>query len=189
MPRTRSKVQTRMKRREAPGAPIVTSNGDTIMTASPSSGSKLRGTLRSGLAAAALFLLPLADSSAWRRSACRERLDSLFNGKDLDGWKPKIRGYEAGENFGNTFRVENGVLKVVYDQYTKFDGKFGHLFYKTPYSKYKLHIEYRFVGDQCPGGPKLGPAEQRRHDSRSDPGIDGQRSGIPGLDRGPVFRR
>jgi hypothetical protein len=77
----------------------------------------------------------------------------LFNGKDLDGWKPKITGYDAGDNFGNTFRVENGILKVVYDQYPKFDGKFGHLFYKTPFSKYKLHIEYRFVGEQCPGGP------------------------------------
>jgi hypothetical protein len=77
----------------------------------------------------------------------------LFNGKDLDGWKPKITGYEAGENFGNTFRVEDGVLKVSYDKYASFDGKFGHLFYKTPFSHYKLHIEYRFVGDQCPGGP------------------------------------
>ena len=36
----------------------------------------------------------------------------LFNGKDLDGWKPKITGYDAGDNFGNTFRVEDGVLKV-----------------------------------------------------------------------------
>ena len=71
----------------------------------------------------------------------------------MDGWKPKITGYEAGDNFGNTFRVEDGVLKVSYDKYSKFDGKFGHLFYKTPFSHYKLHIEYRFVGDQCPGGP------------------------------------
>ena len=78
---------------------------------------------------------------------------ALFNGKDLDGWKPKIKGYAAGDNFGNTFRVEDGVLKVAYDKYTKFDGKFGHLFYKTPFSHYKLHIEYRFVGEQCPGGP------------------------------------
>ena len=78
---------------------------------------------------------------------------ALFNGKDLDGWKPKIKGYAAGENFGDTFRVEDGVLKVSYDKYSKFDGKFGHLFYKTPFSHYKLHIEYRFVGEQCPGGP------------------------------------
>jgi len=53
----------------------------------------------------------------------------LFNGKDLTGWTPKIAGYELGENYGNTFRVEDGILKVAYDQYDKFDGKFGHLFY------------------------------------------------------------
>jgi 3-keto-disaccharide hydrolase len=77
---------------------------------------------------------------------------SLFNGKDLEGWTPKIKGYELGENFGNTFRVENGVIKVGYEQYEKFDRKYGHLFYKDKFSHYRLKIEYRFVGDQCPGG-------------------------------------
>jgi hypothetical protein len=77
----------------------------------------------------------------------------LFNGKNLDGWKVKITGYELNDNFGDTFRVEDGVLKVCYDQYEKFDGKFGHLFYEKPYSSYILRVEYRFVGDQCPGGP------------------------------------
>lgn len=78
---------------------------------------------------------------------------SLFNGKDLEDWTPKIKGYEAGVNQGNTFRVEDGVLKVSYDQYPRFEGKFGHLFSKRKYSNYRLRIEYRFVGDQCPGGP------------------------------------
>jgi len=82
-----------------------------------------------------------------------KRWIALFNGKDLDGWTPKIKGYAAGENYGDTFRVEDGVLKVSYDKYTKFDAKFGHLFYKTPFSNYRLRIEYRFVGQQCPGGP------------------------------------
>ncbi|GIW92816.1 MAG: hypothetical protein KatS3mg110_0857 [Pirellulaceae bacterium] len=77
----------------------------------------------------------------------------LFNGKDLTGWVPKIKGYPAGENFGNTFRVENGVLKVSYDQYDAFNGRFGHLFFHQPYSHYRLRVEYRFVGEQCPGGP------------------------------------
>ncbi len=78
---------------------------------------------------------------------------SLFNGKDLSGWIPKIKGYPVGENFGNTFRVENGVLKVSYDQYDTFGGRFGHLFYHQPFSHYRLRVEYRFVGEQCPGGP------------------------------------
>jgi len=78
---------------------------------------------------------------------------SLFNGKDLTGWTPKIKGYPLGENFGDTFRVENGVMKVSYDQYKNFDNKFGHIFYKDKFSHYRLRVEYRFVGDQCPEGP------------------------------------
>ncbi|MGH7451678.1 MAG: 3-keto-disaccharide hydrolase [bacterium] len=78
---------------------------------------------------------------------------SLFNGKNLNGWKVKITGHELNDNYGNTFRVEGGILKVSYDQYEKFGGKFGHLFYKDQFSHYRLSVEYRFVGDQCSGGP------------------------------------
>jgi hypothetical protein len=78
---------------------------------------------------------------------------SLLNGKDLTGWTPKIKGHDLGENYMNTFRAEDGIIKVSYDRYPKFEGEFGHLFYKHPFSKYKLRVEYRFVGDQVPGGP------------------------------------
>ncbi len=78
---------------------------------------------------------------------------SLFNGKDLTGWTPKIRGEKLGEDSRKTFRVENGVIKVAYDNYDKFEERFGHLFYDKPFSNYVLRIEYRFVGDQCKGGP------------------------------------
>jgi len=77
----------------------------------------------------------------------------LFNGKDLTGWTPKIRGYESGDNFGNTFRVEDGILKVSYDAYDKFDERFGHLFYEKTFSNYIIRVEYRFVGEQISGGP------------------------------------
>ena len=77
----------------------------------------------------------------------------LFNGKDLTGWKPKICGHDLGDNFGNTFRVEGGVIKVSYDQYKDFGGKFGHLFYEKEFSNYRLRIEYRFLGEQIAGGP------------------------------------
>jgi Domain of Unknown Function (DUF1080) len=78
----------------------------------------------------------------------------LFNGKNLDGWVPKIKGYDLGDNFGDTFRVTNGVLQASYDKYTRFDEKFGHLFYqKQKFSYYTLVAEYRFVGEQVPGGP------------------------------------
>jgi len=78
---------------------------------------------------------------------------SLFNGRDLEGWKVKITGHELGDNYGDTFRVEDGILKVSYDQYDKFDGKFGHIFYQQKFSHYIMNLEYRFVGDQVPGGP------------------------------------
>ena len=76
----------------------------------------------------------------------------LFNGKDLTGWTPKITGYALGDNFGNTFRVENGVMKVSYDKYDNFNARFGHIFYKDKFSYYIVAAEYRFTGDQAPGG-------------------------------------
>lgn len=79
----------------------------------------------------------------------------LFNGKNLDGWTPKITGYELGDNYADTFRVADGVIQVRYDKYKdgEFGGKFGHLFYKDKFSHYRLKVEYRFVGEQCKGGP------------------------------------
>lgn len=80
---------------------------------------------------------------------------ALFNGQNLDGWIPKIRYHPIGENFGNTFRVEDGLLKVGYDPqaYPEFKETFGHLFFEKPYTHYRLRAEYRFVGDQVKGGP------------------------------------
>ena len=97
--------------------------------------------------------LVLAPAVAVEDDGKKDGWISLFNGKDLEGWTPKITGYPAGENYADTFRVEDGVIKVSYDKYPKFDGKFGHLFSKRKFSNYRLRVEYRFVGDQCPGGP------------------------------------
>lgn len=81
-----------------------------------------------------------------------EQWKSLFNGKNLDGWVPKFNGFKLGINYKNTFRVENGVLKVSYENYNNFTDEFGHLFYETPFSNYKLRLEYRFIGKQVNGG-------------------------------------
>jgi hypothetical protein len=99
----------------------------------------------------ATFLTATALSGQTGRE--EQKWVQLFNGKNLTGWTPKITGYELGENFGNTFRVENGVLKVAYDQYDKFNNRFGHLFYKDKFSHYIIAVEYRFVGEQANGGP------------------------------------
>ena len=77
----------------------------------------------------------------------------LFNGKNLDGWTPKIRYHELGNNHANTFRVKDGLLKVGYEAYDSFDNTFGHLFYQGSFSHYRIRCEYRFVGTQCKGGP------------------------------------
>ena len=78
---------------------------------------------------------------------------SLFNGKDLEGWTPKIRYHDLGDNFENTFRVEDGILKVGYAGYSEFNETFGHLFYQDSFSHYRIRVEYRFVGEQAKGGP------------------------------------
>ena len=100
-----------------------------------------------------LSITILAVSCSNKKTAKEEGWIQLFNGKDLSDWKVKFTGYEMGENLHNTFRVEDGILKVCYDDWDKFNGEFGHLFYKTEFSHYKLRVEYRFVGEQVEGGP------------------------------------
>ncbi len=101
-----------------------------------------------------IFLLPL---NAWvinsQPDPNKKEWIQLFNGKDLEGWEVKISGYDLNDNFGNTFRVENGMLKVAYDKYDSFDNKFGHIFYRDKFSYYTIAVEYRFLGEQARGGP------------------------------------
>ncbi|NQY08457.1 MAG: DUF1080 domain-containing protein [Flavobacteriales bacterium] len=70
---------------------------------------------------------------------------SLFNGKDLNGWVAKFHHHELGDNYANTFRVHNGTIQVNYDDYTTFDDRYGHLFYEEPFSSYHLKFEYKFT--------------------------------------------
>jgi hypothetical protein len=97
------------------------------------------------LGALLLFATPPANAEDWQ---------SLFNGKDLEDWTVKIRGYEPGENFADTFRVEDGLLTVSYDGYDEFDDRFGHIFYQHPFSHYRLRLQYRFIGEPPPGVPE-----------------------------------
>lgn len=124
----------------------------------------------------AVCFSPLFAQEKDKQSDSKSEWTQLFNGKNLDGWTPKIRYYKLGENPGNTFRVEKGLLKVKYDRrvYPSFRAnaetlrrcfgedlpkgkkppeRFGHLFYKEKFSNYRLRVVYRFVGDQCKDGP------------------------------------
>jgi hypothetical protein len=78
---------------------------------------------------------------------------SLFDGRSLEGWTVKIAGHPAGENYRDTFRVEDGMIKVSYDNYERFDRKFGHLYTNNAYSHYVLRLEYRFTGDALSDAP------------------------------------
>lgn len=77
----------------------------------------------------------------------------LFNGKDLAGWTPKITGHPLGENSHNTFRVEDGILKVSYEGYDKFNKQYGHLYTNIAYSRYIFRCEYRFEGKMMADAP------------------------------------
>jgi len=101
-----------------------------------------------------LFFTGCVCSEKAMQSRSGGRWISLFNGKDLQGWNVKIAGHKLNDNYLNTFRVEDGVMKVCYDKYDKFDRKFGHIFYKDKFSHYILRTEYRFLGSQVPGGPE-----------------------------------
>ena len=97
-----------------------------------------------------VFLLSCNGSA---KSNIEREWIQLFNGKDLNDWTVKIKGYEVGENFGNTFRVEDGLLRVNYDAYDVFDERYGHLFFNEEFSNYKIRVEYRIHGPQCPEAP------------------------------------
>jgi hypothetical protein len=78
---------------------------------------------------------------------------SLFNGKNLDGWIVKIHHHDVGDNYANTFRVVDGKIQVNYDGYKEFNNRYGHLFYKTPFSSYHLKFEYRFTDQWMKDAP------------------------------------
>lgn len=93
-------------------------------------------------AAATLITSPAATQTRkWQR---------IFDGRSLNGWTPKITGHAYGENVLDTFQAKNGALRVSYDRYTKFDGKFGHIAYKRPVSAFRIRFQYRFYGKTLP---------------------------------------
>lgn len=113
-------------------------------------------------------------------AASKDGWIQLFNGKDLKDWRVKIRHHDLNDNFGNTFRVEDGLLKVRYDAYGEsFNERFGHIHYKTPYSNYRFRVEYRFVGEQCQGGPGWATRNSGVMIHGEDPALMGKDQNFP----------
>jgi len=99
------------------------------------------------------LLLVAVCSCTEKKDNNKEEWQSLFNGKDLSGWDIKIKDYPLNENYKNTFRVEDSMLRIVYSDYDKFDNHFGHLYTQTSYSWYKLKFQYRFTGNHLADAP------------------------------------
>jgi hypothetical protein len=112
-----------------------------------------RRSLRFLAVVVALVAAPILVLTTQRNDPTAREWIQLFNGRDLNDWTAKFTRHDLGENVRNTFRVEDGLLKVRYDQWPAFEGEFGHLFYKDPFSYYLIAAEYRFVGEQVRGGP------------------------------------
>src|SRR6476659_5338089 len=120
----------------------------TVAVAAACAGASMGGTSGGGAVATA----PRASIA----SAPKSDWIQMFNGRDLSDWDIKFAKHQLGDNYNNTFRVEDGLLKVRYDKWTTFNGEFGHIFYKKPFNYYLVAAEYRFNGVQVPGaGPAL----------------------------------
>jgi Domain of Unknown Function (DUF1080) len=99
-----------------------------------------------------LLLILISTFTFAQKKAEKQDWISIFNGKDLLGWDIKISGQPLNDNYKNTFRVEDGMMRVMYDQYQNFDEKYGHIYYQKPFSYYRVRFQYRFQGNQTPGG-------------------------------------
>ncbi len=97
-----------------------------------------------------LLLLSVACNS---KNTTENEWISLFNGKDLSGWTPKFYHHEVGENYADTFRVQDSSIVVAYDNYDSFDETYGHLFYDEAFASFHLKFKYRFTDEWMEDAP------------------------------------
>jgi hypothetical protein len=97
-----------------------------------------------------LALLGAAPAPA-PKPAPEHEWQRIFDGKTLAGWTPKITGRAVGEDPLAMFTVHNGAIRVSHAHYKKFEGEFGHLFWKTPLTAFRIRFDYRLFGDPLPG--------------------------------------
>ena len=99
-----------------------------------------------------VFLLLGMYSCNTQNTIDQEEWISLFNGKDLSNWTIKFANQDLNVNHRNTFRAQDSMIRIGYDEYDTFDDAYAHLYYKKPFSYYKLRFDYRFTGTQVKGG-------------------------------------
>lgn len=122
----------------------------------------------------------------------------LFDGRSLEGWTPKITGYALGEDPLGTFTVQDGAIRVGYENYGgAYRGRFGHLAWRVPFSAYRLRLQYRFYGTWFPdvfdwqqsnSGVMIHaqPPETMARDQRFPVSLEVQFLGVPRAERAPT---
>tara|TARA_X000001036_G_scaffold148953_2_gene141552 strand:- start:2291 stop:3211 length:921 start_codon:yes stop_codon:yes gene_type:complete len=99
-----------------------------------------------------IFLFTFIFSCSSNTKKEIEEWEQLFNGKNLENWIIKFANQNLNYNYKNTFRVQDSMIRVMYETYDQFENSYAHLFYKQPFSYYKLKFDYRFLGNQVKGG-------------------------------------
>lgn len=100
-----------------------------------------------------LFLILIGCTVTYAQQS-NDGWQTMFNGTDLSGWTTKVHHYEVGNNYADTFRVEDNMVKVRYDKYEgEFNNRYSHLYYDKPFSDFHLTMQYRFVGELYKGAP------------------------------------
>ena len=128
-------------------------SSSTIVRASSLLSLALAGACAGGSKAAYTPSAPASAPRASFASAPKSDWIQMFNGHDLTGWDVKFAKHELNDNYNDTFRVEDGLLRVRYDKYKSWGGEWGHIFYKQPFSYYLVAAEYRFIDNQVVGAP------------------------------------
>ncbi|HCE58588.1 MAG TPA: DUF1080 domain-containing protein [Prolixibacteraceae bacterium] len=99
------------------------------------------------------ILLLILSFTLKKTETSQNKWQTLFNGKNLDGWIVKFHHHDLGDNFANTFRAVDGKIQVNYNDYKEFNNRYGHLFYQTPFSSFHLKFEYRFTDQWMKDAP------------------------------------
>ena len=99
-----------------------------------------------------IFLLFGFYACQYNNISDQEEWIALFNGEDLSDWTIKFANQVLDVNFRNTFRVKDRMIRISYDAYNTFDDAYAHMYFKKPFSYYKLRFDYRFTGQQVKGG-------------------------------------
>jgi hypothetical protein len=90
-------------------------------------------------ASAVALALTIAACAGTSDGASSSKKTSLFNGKDLTGWKADVPKKDTEPNAPDSFIVRNGML-------VSMGIPPGHLITTSIHQDYRLEVEYRFPG-------------------------------------------